>query len=98
MTVNLPMPIAAYFAADRTDSETVVQCFADNAVVRDDGCEPKGLAAIRAWKSASSKKYTYTREPFASEDKDGKTIVASRLAGNFPGSPLNLRYFFGLEG
>ena len=27
MTLNLPKPIAAYFTADRTDSEAVVQCF-----------------------------------------------------------------------
>ena len=42
-------------------------------------------------------KYGYTSEPFAVEENDGKT-VASRLAGNFPGSPVNLRYFFELAG
>jgi hypothetical protein len=25
-------------------------------------------------------------------------VVTSRLTGNFPGSPLNLRFFFGLDG
>ena len=30
--------------------------------------------------------------------KDGKTIVTSRLVGNVPGSPVDLRYFFKLEG
>jgi hypothetical protein len=30
--------------------------------------------------------------------KDGKLVVTSRLTGNFPGSPVNLRFFFGLEG
>lgn len=34
----------------------------------------------------------------AAEDKDGKTIVTSRVTGNFPGSPVELRYLFGLEG
>ena len=32
------------------------------------------------------------------EEKDGKTVVTSRLTGNFPGSPVDLRFFFELEG
>jgi isoquinoline 1-oxidoreductase beta subunit len=40
----------------------------------------------------------YTSEPFACEAKDGKIVVTSHLVGNFPGSPVDLRYFFKLEG
>ena len=98
MSLDLPKPIAAYFSADRTDSEAVASCFADNAVVKDEGHTYNGLAAIKQWKTDTSKKYTYTSEPFASEEKHGKTIVTSRLTGNFPGSPVDLRFLFGLEG
>lgn len=98
MPVHLPKPIDSYFAADRVDGEAVVRCFTENAVVTDEGHTYQGLAAIKQWKTDSSKKYTYTSEPFASEDRDGKTIVTSRLTGNFPGSPVDLRYFFGLAG
>jgi hypothetical protein len=97
-SLNLPKPIAAYFAADKGDSETVSQLFTENAVVKDEGQTHKGRAAIKQWKSETSKKYEYTSEPFACERKDGKTIVTSRLTGNFPGSPVNLRFFFALEG
>lgn len=98
MFLDLPKPIDTYFTADRGDSEAVAGCFTENAVVKDEGHTYNGLAAIKQWKTDSSKKYTYTSEPFASEEKDGKTIVTSRLTGNFPGSPVDLRYFFGLEG
>lgn len=98
MTLHLPKGIAAYFTADRADSEAVVQCFTDNAVVKDEGHTYEGLAAIRQWKTGSSKKYTYTSEPFACGEKDGRTIVTSRVTGNFPGSPVDLRYIFGLDG
>jgi hypothetical protein len=74
------------------------QCFIENAVVKDEGHTYKGRAAINKWKRDASTKYEYTSEPFACEQKDGKTIVTSRLTGNFPGSPVNLRYFFELEG
>jgi len=98
MSLNLPKPIDTYFTADRGDREAISRCFIDNAVVKDEGHAYNGLAAIKQWKTDSSKKYAYTNEPFASEETDGKTIVTSRLTGNFPGSPVDLRYFFGLEG
>jgi hypothetical protein len=37
-------------------------------------------------------------EPLACEQKNGTIIVTSRLTGNFPGSPVSLRFCFGLEG
>ena len=37
-------------------------------------------------------------EPFAAEQQGAMTVVTSRLTGNFPGSPVDLRYFFKLEG
>ncbi len=98
MSLDLPKPIDTYFTADSGDREVVARCFTDNAVVKDEGHTYNGLAAIKQWKTDSSKKYNYTSEPFACEEKDGKTIVTSRLTGNFPGSPVDLRYFFGLEG
>jgi hypothetical protein len=98
MSINLPKPIDTYFAADRGDSEAVARCFTDHAVVKDEGHTYTGLAAIKQWKTDSSKKYTYTSVPFACEEKDGRTIVTSRLTGNFPGSPVDLRYVFGIEG
>ncbi len=97
-SLRLPKPIAAYFAADRGDGETVSQCFTENAVVKDEGHIHKGRAAIKQWKTAASAKYQYTCEPLACEATDGKTVVTCHLVGNFPGSPVDLRFFFQLEG
>ncbi len=97
-SLNLPKPIAAYFDRDKGDSETLSRCFTENAVVKDEGHTHKGRAAIKLWKSDASKKYQYTSEPFVCEQKDGKAVVTSRLTGNFPGSPVDLRFFFELEG
>jgi hypothetical protein len=97
MTIELPAPIAAYFAADKADGEAVARCFTENAVVKDEGHTYSGLSAIKRWKADATAKYEYTSEPFASEEKDGTTIVTSRLVGNFPGSPVNLRFLFKIE-
>ena len=97
-SLNLPKPIAAYFTADSGDGDAVSRCFTEDAVVQDEGHTHKGRAAIKAWKTDASAKYEYTSEPFACEEKDGKTIITSHLVGNFPGSPVDLRFFFKLEG
>ena len=97
-SLNLPNPIAAYFIADEVDAEAVSQCFTENAVVKDEGHTHKGRAAIKEWKVDVSTKYEYTCEPLAYEEKDGKTVVTSHLVGNFPGSPVDLRFFFTLKG
>ena len=99
MAARLATPIAIYIAAEnRGDTEAVDQCFAEDAVVRDEGRTMKGLAAIKRWKAETKKKYQHTVEPLASVQKGAKTIVTSRLTGNFPGSPIVLQFIFTLDG
>jgi len=95
--LDLPAPIAAYFEADKRGGEAVARCFTNQAVVRDEGQTHEGIAAIEAWKAKSSAKYSYTSEPHALEQTEGRFAVTSRLTGNFPGSPVDLRYTFRLE-
>jgi hypothetical protein len=97
MALQLPKPIATYFTADKADPQTFAQCFAEDAIVKDEGHTYTGLAAIKRWRTEAQTKYIYTSEPFAATEKDGKTIITSRVTGNFPGSPIDLRYFFTLE-
>src|SRR5258708_3715507 len=98
MTLDLPGPVAAYFAADKEGPEGVSRCFTENAVVKDEGHTYRGRAAIKQWKADVSTRYQYTSEPLVSEQKDGKIVVTSQVTGSFPGSPVNLRFFFLLEG
>ena len=95
--LNLPEPIAAYFEADKHDGDAVSRCFTAQAIVKDEGRTHSGSAAIRAWKIDASTKYSYTSEPFAVQGRDGGYVVTSRLTGNFPGSPVDLRFVFRLE-
>jgi hypothetical protein len=95
--LKLPEPIAAYFNADQRDGEAVARCFTKHAVVKDEGRTHFGPTAIKVWKTEASAKYSYITEPFAVEQKEGRYIVTSRLTGNFPGSPVDLRFVFRLE-
>jgi hypothetical protein len=96
-TLYLPEPIAAYFAADRRLPDAVTQCFTANAVVADEGRTYTGTDAIKAWKAAASARYTYTATPLALQQEEGAQVVTSRVVGDFPGSPVDLRYRFRLE-
>ncbi len=99
MTIHLPTPISAYFDADRQgDVEAVAACFTEDAAVTDEGITNHGHEAVRAWKRKASQAYHYSVEPFAMVSADDRTIVTAHVRGDFPGSPVDLRYQFKLAG
>src|SRR5258708_13151 len=99
MPLDFPRPIAEYFAADHTrDTQALAQCFADDGVVHDEGGTFRGREAIRDWSAATREKYHHTVEPLSAVERDGATIVAGGVAGEFPGSPVTLDHVFRLEG
>ena len=97
MSIVLPEPIAAYYTADRTSHAALAQCFTPDAVVKDEGQTYVGHEAIADWKADASTRYTYSSTPTALDEIDGNTVVTCYLVGNFPGSPIDLRYFFRVE-
>lgn len=98
MTLALPKPILAYFAADREGGAAAARCFTPDGVVRDESREHVGREAIRRWKDEASAKYNYTSEPLAFREEAGRIIVTARVVGDFPGSPIELTYRFRLAG
>ena len=97
MAIQLPPPIAAYFAADsKGDAQALAQCFAPGAIVLDEGNTYEGREAIRGWIAHASTEYSYTVEPFKLTEEAGRIVVTSHLVGNFPGSPVDLRYRFAI--
>lgn len=99
MSLELPKPIAVFVAAQNGDNTTPLALyFGDGAIVRDEGRTIQGLTAIEEWKAETKRKYQHTIEALASAEKDGRTLVTCRLTGNFPGSPIELQFFFSLEG
>lgn len=97
-SLNLPEPIAAYFQADQQSPHAVAGCFTAQAVVQDEGQRYSGRDAIAAWKTEAAAQYTYTTEPKTVEQRDdGCHVVTSHVVGDFPGSPVDLKYRFRLE-
>ena len=98
MRIRLPKPIDIYFASENLHDPTAIDtCFAADATVRDESKAIEGLAAIKAWRIETGKKYNHTIEPLAIAERDGKVVVTGKVSGNFPGSPINLDHVFQLE-
>ena len=98
MSIDLPDVIDAYFKADKKrNAGAISECFTPDATVVDEGNTYTGRDEIRQWRTTTSTKYTYTVEPFSLAEEGGRIVVTSHLVGDFPGSPVDLRYFFVLK-
>ncbi len=98
MNIDLPSPVAAYLAAEKTkDSVALARCFGEQSVVRDEGQEHRGAVAIEAWHRATNEKLAYVVEPLEATTRGDTIIVRTRVSGDFPGSPIELNKHFTLE-
>ena len=95
MNVIVPNPVATYLAADKAkDTEMLGECFREDAVVRDEGREHRGVAAIKAWHREANAKYRYVLEPIEASASGPRVVVRARVTGDFPGSPIEPQFSF----
>lgn len=98
MTLTLSQNLNRYFAAQNAhDAEGMVACFAPNARVRDEGRDYSGRDEILEWKKDTIAKYGISIQPLRQTEEGDATTIVARAAGNFPGSPAELTYAFGLR-
>ena len=99
MNTDLPRPVMAYLAAEQAkDSAALARCFDESGVVRDEGREHRGVAAIEAWHRDTNAKASYVVEPLDASAGGSAVVVRARVSGDFPGSPAELRHHFTLKG
>ena len=96
---GVPDVIRRYFALDADrEIDSIVALFSDGATVVDEGETREGTAAIRAWQTGPASQYTYTTDVLGTAAVTAdRFVVTGRLTGNFPGSPVNLRFAFRVE-
>jgi hypothetical protein len=103
MTISLPTIISDYMAASDSGSvDSIVECFADDAVVVDEDQEWRGRPMIREWRERVANAYEYTVEvrgaiPRGHVDGLERYDVYTHLGGNFPGGTVDLTNRFGLR-
>jgi ketosteroid isomerase-like protein len=95
MALNLPKPIAEYLAAvEEKNSDKLARCFAEDAVVHDEGGAYRGRDAIKSWSEETQRKYAYSMEALDALLTGNTMRVRAKVTGSFPGSPVELDYLF----
>ena len=95
MRPKMPKVISAYLkASNDRDGEAFGTLFTEDAVVHDEGKEHRGVAAIQRWLASTAKKYAFTLKPINVSQKANETILAVKMPGDFPGSPLSVSFCF----
>src|ERR1700730_3371645 len=97
MSTKLPEPLAAYFTGyNNRDVDAMIGLFTEGATVKDEGRERRGLPALRKWMEETNAKYTVTVAVINVTETAANTTATGRVSGNFPGSPVELRFIFTL--
>jgi len=79
------------------NSEAFIACFADQAVVRDEGHEHRGTDAIKTWIESAFRKYQIKLEVTDTAEHEEEKIFSARVSGTFEGSPVQLRHRLTIE-
>jgi hypothetical protein len=95
--MNVPPVIQAYIDGSNAHNvESIVSCFADDAVVRDENATRQGKIDIRRWATETIDKYKFQFKPLSADKRDAETILSVEVSGPFPGSPVTLDYHFAI--
>jgi ketosteroid isomerase-like protein len=98
MQIIIPHPINAYVqATNERDNDAFGALFTEDAIVHDEGQEHRGVIAIRKWLRSTVEKYQFTLTPIGLSQEGTETILTAKLSGDFPGSPLLMRFHFVLR-
>jgi SnoaL-like domain len=93
----LPEILTRYFdAANRHHVDDASNCVAPDALVHDEGRDHVGQAAVRAWLEETTQKYHPKFEATRSDATGDEIRVTAKVAGDFPGSPIDLTFDFTL--
>ena len=97
MRPTLPPPLDAYFsAANAHDADGSPPASPPTPSCMTSIEDQAGRDAIRAWADETGRRYRHTAEVRAVETEGDRTTVTAKVSGNFPGSPIELRYGFTL--
>lgn len=97
MSVQLPKPIAAYFAGNtRFDVDAMLAPFAEDALVGDERRTHKGYEPIKAWIEEASVGNQAVATPLSVTSDGVDQVVVAQVAGKFPCSPIELTFRFTL--
>ncbi len=93
--MNLPKVVSDLVKAQNEfDSMAYANCFAETAIVHDEGKMHTGRTEIQQWIAESNEKYRSTMKPLSFQENGASGVLSTEVSGTFPGSPLILKFHF----
>jgi ketosteroid isomerase-like protein len=74
-------------ASNAHDVKGIVDCFTDDAVVRDENAMRHGKIDIERWAAETIQKYKFQFKLLTTDVHSAETILSAEVSGSFPGSP-----------
>lgn len=74
------------------DTPAFVSCFADDAIVEDEGKTHRGLDEIGTWIDTAFEETNPLLEVASFNPTEAGSLITGIVSGNFPGSPVVLHY------
>jgi hypothetical protein len=91
--MTVPQPVRTYLTTPKAElGPRLAELFTE------DGRTHVGLDAIREWTDAVAAAFTFTRTVTDTTTAGNAVVVRTRVAGDFPGSPVDLHHHFSLDG
>ena len=84
-------------AQNNQDSVAYAACFADNAVVFDEGKTHRGKNEIQQWIENANGEYGSKMKPLGFEETGSEHVLRAEASGTFPGSPAVLTFHLKLQ-
>ncbi|WP_059054201.1 nuclear transport factor 2 family protein [Paenibacillus senegalimassiliensis] len=98
MNLQIPEVVKKYFEASNSyDRNLLAKCFAEEAILYDEGQTYHGQAAIETHIVETNNKLLVKTDVTNVVEKNGETIVTATVSGNFDGSPVPLDFYFTLN-
>lgn len=98
MPIDLPKPVADYVAAGaRLDLDAMLQPFAPDATLVDNGATFRGLAELRKMFTTEVLAVGAVFTPDNVHHSGTQIILEGPTRGDFPGSPIRFTYRFTLQ-
>lgn len=98
MNIPLPEAVTTFFEiSNGAEPSRVAECFAKDARVIDEERTHHGIKAIESWQRQVREASSFTVTLLNVSSAGDRLTVETRVAGDFPGSPLELDHVFVLK-
>jgi len=96
--MELPKVVERFIETQHiNNSKAFADCFTHTAIVHDEGKTHTGNEEIQQWIEHSMNAYNSKLEPLNYEQSELNGVLTANVSGTFPGSPIVLKFNFGLK-